>query len=331
MKIQIFKDATGLAALVRGPELIAVVGENPFTERPEVHIVAVGPDSAVAACCSVWSRPTPALAGERVGCIGHFFAADEPSGAAVLLAAENELRTAGLTRAIGPINGSTWRKYRFVTWSSGEPPLLMEPSNPSSWPHYWERQGFAPLAGYHSTFFDDLSAGDDRVARAESRLAQNGISIRPLDPKRYEEELGRIFSVSRQSFVSNFLYTPISEPDFIDLYRPVKSFADPRFCLLAEREGIPVGFIFSVPDLNQAARGQTPDTLIVKTLAALPDRQCAGLGAALVERIRRPAIDAGMRRIAHALMFDQNGSANIGKGRARIFRRYTLYSKSIAP
>ena len=37
-------------------------------------------------------------------------------------------------RAVGPLDGSTWRRYRLVTERGVEPPFFMEPDNPDDWP-----------------------------------------------------------------------------------------------------------------------------------------------------------------------------------------------------
>ena len=76
--------------------------------------------------------------------------------------------------------------------------------------------------------------------------------------------------------------------------------------LVAEHEDRPVGFLFGVGDMNQASRGEPIDTLVVKSLAILPDRRYAGLGTVLLDRCQQAAHRLGFRRAIHALMREGN-------------------------
>lgn len=306
------------------------VGEDPFRERPDLLLLVAGSQGEARACCSLWWTDTPFMEGETLGCIGHFYAADEESGRLALAEARSQLARRGRTLAVGPLNGNTWRKYRFVTEAGDEPPFALEPSHPDWWPSLWQRCGFAPLAGYHSSLIDDLSEEDPRMERAAERLTRNGVRIRQLDMGNFEGDLSRIFAVSKESFARNFLYSPISEKAFVEMYRPFRGLVDPRFVLIAEADDHPVGFVFSLPDLAQTRRGENGDTLVIKTLAVLPGRSQAGLGAVLVDRMRNAAREFGYRRIIHALMHDSNVSSNIGRN-SRIIRRYTLFAQRLNP
>ena len=58
-----------------------------------------------------------------------------------------------------------------------------------------------------------------------------------------------------------------------------------------------------------------------------PDRRSLGLGGLLIGLCYRAARDLGYRRAIHALMHEENHSRRIGGDAARVFRRYTLYSR----
>jgi len=306
------------------------LGVDPFREGSDLHLLVIDRQGEARACCSLWWTDTPLMEEETLGCIGHFYAEDEESGRLALAEARSQLACRGRTLALGPLNGNTWRKYRFVTEAGDEPTFALEPSHPGWWPSLWQRCGFAALAGYHSSLIDDLSDEDPRTERAAERLTSNGIRIRNLHMSDFEDDLSRIFAVSKESFARNFLYSPISEKAFVEMYRPFRSLVDPRFTLIAEADDHPVGFVFSLPDLAHSGRGEEGDTLVIKTLAALPGRAQAGLGAVLVDRMRNAARESGYKRIIHALMHDSNVSSNIGRS-SRIIRRYTLFAQRLNP
>lgn len=282
---------------------------------------------------SLWWRDVPALPGERLGVIGHYGAEDAATGQAMLDRACERLAAEGCTLAVGPMDGNTWRRYRFVTGGDAdEPPFFLEPTNPPEYPAHWGAAGFSPLAGYSSALTDDLTQADDRVERVARRLADAGMTLRPVDPTRAEDDLRAIHALSLVAFERNFLYTPLAEGEFLGQYRRVLPFVRPELTVLAHAtDGRLAGFLFALPDLNEAQRGERPRTVIVKTAAVLPGREWAGLGMLLLDRCHRAAREAGFTRAVHALMHDSNSSRNVsGAYAGRPIRRYKLYAKRLA-
>ena len=132
--------------------------------------------------------------------------------------------------------------------------------------------------------------------RAASPTA--GIAIRTFDPGRADAELRRIFALSLAAFSRNFLYTPISEAEFLAQNNAVLPFVRPELVLLAEKDGALAGFMFALPDVLQARRGEAVDTVILKTIAVHPSwlghgpgRRADGSRAAR----RRGSLDSGAR------------------------------------
>jgi GNAT superfamily N-acetyltransferase len=288
-----------------------------------------GPDGIAEAL--IWWTHVPALPGERVGVIGGFTAASGVAAGRILSLAGAALKERGCSVAIGPMDGNTWRRYRFVTEPGTEPPFFLEPANPPEWPGWWQASGFEPLAEYYSSATDDLATRDPRLDGAERRMAAAGITIRALDPAHFEEELARIYDVSVVSFQDNYLYTPLPREAFFAQYRAIQARVNPRLVLLAEQAGRAVGYVFAMPDFAQAQRGEPITTLIVKTLAVLPARANAGLGALLLGKVHEQALSMGFTRAIHALMHETNKSRNLSARYARTIRRYTLFSKRLDP
>jgi GNAT superfamily N-acetyltransferase len=300
------------------------------SHAPDAYLEARDEDG-VAARCSLWWKDVPALPGERVGVAGHFSCAGESDSAeaAAMLLEEAAARLAreGCTLAIGPMDGNTWRKYRLVTERGEEPPFLMEPDHPAEWPEHWREAGFGPLAQYFSALGTDLAKDDPQISRAGERLRAAGITVRALRADDYENELRRIYEVSAVAFTDNYLYTPLPEAEFVAQYAAVKARVRPDLVLMAELSGKPAGYVFTIPDW---LRGPATDTVIVKTLAALPGRQTAGLGAWLLQEVQQRAHVLGFRRVIHALMHESNNSLNLSRRFCEPFRRYTLFSRRLA-
>jgi GNAT superfamily N-acetyltransferase len=105
---------------------------------------------------------------------------------------------------------------------------------------------------------------------------------------------------------------------------------NPDIVLIAERKGSPVGFVFAVPDLLQGQRGARIDTIVIKTVAVIPGRAYAGLGALLASRCEHIAAGRGYVRSIHALMHESGLSRNISHRYATTIRRYTLFARPLS-
>jgi GNAT superfamily N-acetyltransferase len=329
MRVTECSNASEIDALVQAASLPRFKPADFDAQYADVHLCAVSEGGGVQARCSLWWNHVPAYEQHRLGVIGHYSAAGDEAATAVLAAAQERLRLAGCTLAVGPMNGSTWRSYRFVTERGEQPPFFLEPMNPPEWPLQFEREGFLSLASYFSALNSDLSRPDPRIPAIEKRMADAGVAIRSASAD-LRREMEKIYGVSQVSFRQNFLYTEIPEAEFVAMYQPLFSLVRPELVLIAERASECVGYLFAIPDLAQKARDLDVDTFIIKTVSILPRPEIRGLGTLLVARAQQLGHEMGFRHCIHALMFEDNISLNISRHYAAIMRKYTLYSKELA-
>jgi GNAT superfamily N-acetyltransferase len=329
MRVTECSNASEIDALVQAASLPRFKPADFDAQYADVHLCAVSAGGGVQARCSLWWNHVPAYEQHRLGVIGHYSAAGDEAATAVLAAAQERLRLAGCTLAVGPMNGNTWRSYRFVTERGEQPPFFLEPMNPPEWPLQFEREGFSSLASYFSALNSDLSRPDPRIPAIEKRMADAGVAIRSARAD-LRREMEKIYGVSQVSFRQNFLYTEIPEAEFVAMYQPLFSLVRPELVLIAERASECVGYLFAIPDLAQKARDLDVDTFIIKTVSILPRPEIRGLGTLLVARAQQLGHEMGFRHCIHALMFEDNISLNISRHYAAIMRKYTLYSKALA-
>lgn len=297
-------------------------------DAPDAHWVLLDEHGLGAGRVSLWWRTPPPHAGHQLGIIGHYAAEGMEAGRQLLNHACAELRAKNCTLAVGPMDGNTWRSYRWVTDSRGEPPFFLEPNHPPEWPPHFTQSGFLPLAHYVSTSDEHLGASEDpQATRAAERMERLGVHLRPLDLTNFEAELRIIHRLVTISFQRGFLYQPLSEAGFVAQYQSLRAYVRPELVTLALHDGRLVGFSFALPDWLQAQAGKSIDTAIIKTLATLPERHYAGLGSYLVAATRRAARALGYRRVIHALMHESNQSRTIRADFTTVIRRYTLFAK----
>lgn len=323
-------DPIELASSESAEEWPALSADDIAQHAPALSLTAVG-DGRVRARCSLWLDDVPPHEGHRIGVIGHYAAGDNEAAVALIEAACAELARHGCTLAVGPMDGTTWRRYRLVIDRGEEPPFFLEPNNPDDWPDHFAAAGFAPIAWYLSSLNDDLAHRDPRADAVAERLATNGVTVRQIEMASFEEELARIHRVASIAFRDAFLYTPLPQDAFAAQYRAIRPLVRPELVLIAEREGEPVGFSFSVPDALEPMRGAPPKTIVLKTLAVLPDRaRLSGLGSLMADRTHRIAQSLGYTRAVHALIHESNHSRAISERTGRPIRRYALFGRPLA-
>jgi L-amino acid N-acyltransferase YncA len=302
-------------------------------DGPHLHLQALEGDQ-VQARASIWLDGPRLQPLERTGLIGHYAATSRAAGKALLAAACDRLRQAGCARVIGPMDGNTWKGYRLVSdevsdevsnlAQPSEKPFFLEPHNPLEWNTHFLESGFEVLARYHSSLSLE-PAPDPRIPQLRERFAAQGIHTRVALPQDLERELGPVFEVALESFSQNFLYTPLSKADFLELYPPMLARLPLGFVRIAEHAGRAVGFAFAFPDLMR----DEPDTLILKTVGIRRQRIYAGLGALLADEMHDLARFAQMPRVIHALIHDSNVSGKTSAKTGQMMRRYALYARAL--
>lgn len=318
-----------LAGLEPG-HVTPVTTESLLREAPDAHWALLDAHDVLAARCSLWWKQVPQYPPHRLGVIGHYAAANALQGIDLLKQACGRLAASGCTLVVGPMDGNTWRRYRFITERGSEPAFFLEPDNPDDWPRHFEAADFSPLATYISALDSNLAQPDARIAAGMEQIAAAGISVRHANSARMEDELRRVYEMSLASFQKNFLYTPIEEAEFLVQYRKVLPYVRPELLLLAERDDQPVGFLFALPDVLKPQRQEPNDTVIIKTVAVVPQFSGMRLGSLLVARAQQIAHELGFKRAIHALMHESNRSRNISQHTAFHMRRYTLFSRQLS-
>ena len=298
-------------------------------DRPDQHFAALDHKGQIRARCSIWWRDSAQVNGTATGTIGHYAATGEEAGRALLEHACRELGNRGAELAVGPMDGNTWRAYRFVTERGSAPPFFLEPDNPDDYPVHFARNGFRPLAHYVSEINPAMETRQPEIGDLRRKMAARGIRIEPIDAERPDADLDGVYDVVRESFADAFMYTPLDRESYRRMYAPLLKAVDPRLMLVARQHGEVVGFVFSPPDLLQRNYRDEVDTIVIKTIAILPRPDLRGLGRVLIVDLLANALDMGFTTAISALMHTENRSQQISSGCAGPMRGYALFARSL--
>ncbi len=298
-------------------------------EQANQHFAALDADQQVRARCSIWWRDTAKLDGSTTGAIGHYAATDAQYGEAVLQHACRELKNRRCDIAVGPLDGNTWRNYRFITERGDAKPFFLEPDNPDDWPLHFDHTGFSTLAHYVSEINPDMANRQPELGSLREKFSDLGVQINPVDVDNPVDDMAGIYRVVCESFRNAFMYTPLDVDSYCSLYEPMLMQVDPRLMLVAKHAGEVVGFILGPPDFLQLKYQHRMDAIVIKTVAVLPQKEYSGLGRILIVDLLKNAIGMGFTTAISALMHVQNRSQKISSDCAGPMRAYALFAKEL--
>jgi GNAT superfamily N-acetyltransferase len=288
----------------------------------------------------------------RAGHFGFFECADDQEAARALLdTARDWCRGRGMDVLQGPFNFSTNDElYSPGVLVEGyeHPPVMLMAHTPPYYARLLEGCGFAKARDLIS-FWIAGEAPPERLVRGVDHMkARHNVVVRPLDLSRFKQEIGRIKEIYHSAWERNWGFVPMTDPEFDYLAGSLRPVVDPRFCVLAEIEGEPVGFGLQLPDLNRAMKAMNGrllplgwlkfllhkrkiDALRVLTLGVKPQHRHKGLDAMLILHLFTEGLKRGFRGAECSWILEDNLPMRRGLERigARAYKTYRVYEKAL--
>ncbi len=296
------------------------------------------------------NRSHVARSGRREAFFGFLDAEDEAGVVATLLGAvEARSRDTGCVAVLGPIEFSTNDTCGLLVDGFDRPPAILMPWNPPWLPPLVERAGYAPVMSLEAWEIPGRPAALDRVTeRVRERLAARGITVRPVDLSRFDDEVDRLFRLYEPIFGENWGFMPLTLAEFREQAKDLRRVTLPELAVVAEHRGEPIGYAVGIFDANRVLRGFRRGRLLPFNVLKLPrirrvDRiRILNLG--VVPHFRRMGVelllyahfaDVGARRgIATAeasYVMGDNGPMRRALARlgASVSKRYAIYRREL--
>ena len=277
---------------------------------------------------------------------------DQEVANALFDAALKWVKSKGGNNIVGPINLSTNESCGLLIDGFEMPPMAMMTYN---FPYYIDlisNYGFdkkVDLRAYEVTTETANMRSVQLLDRLEERLKRSGIILRQINLKDFKSEADKIKSVYNKAWDKNMGFVPMTDDEFAWIAKDLKMIVDPRFCIIAEKEGQIIGFAVGIPNINEVLikikRGRLfptgifklllgkkkIKTLRVMMLGVLEEYRKLGIEACLYGRIIKNAIPIGIKGAECSWMLDHNYLMNhaIEQINGRLYKRYRLYQKSI--
>ena len=245
-----------------------------------------------------------------------------------------ELKKEGIETIIGPLNGTTWNTYRYVTEKGNGRPFLMEPWNEDYSVSLFEKLDFKHLAGYISTVMEGMNSdGRKNLNKKIEKLKKfdyyKDIRVESAENKDLLTVLNKVYDLTVEAFKNNFLYSKLEREIFLKMYLSYEDKIIKKFFKMLYLKDELIGYVFGIPDYTELGYKGKIDTIILKTIAVSPEYNGKGMGYILINSLIEEAEKEGYENVIYALMHESNVSKNIGLLLGNMLRRYTLFIKEL--
>jgi hypothetical protein len=230
---------------------------NPFFEHSKVDFfLAMKENQSVGRIALIRNNIHIQITGEHCGFFGFFDVIDDFEAARALLDKAVEwIKNEGLAALTGPENFTTNDSCGTLISGFNSPPAVMMPYNKQYYNDFLTRYGFGKVMDLSSWFIDDQilkSPYIERIVRRSTdHLSASGIIVRPINFKIFDKEISALREVYNQSNKDNWGFLPLTEKEFRETAQQLRQFVPEKLVLMVEKEQQIIGFIVSIPDLNQ--------------------------------------------------------------------------------
>lgn len=328
--------------------------KHPFHEHGQVKLFLAYKDNhIVGRIAAIVNGNHIAFTGKQDGFFGFFDCINDQEVAKALIdTAANHLKEKGLARLIGPVNFSTNDPSGVLVEGFERPPIVMMTYNAPYYDTLLSSIGLRKMTDLLA-YELEVSESNDRSIKLlevlQSRLKNKGITIRQVNLKDFKKEAVKIREVYNKAWDKNLGFVPMTDKEFDFLANDLKLLLDPRFCLVAEKDGEFIAFALGVPDLNQILikikRGRLFPTGIFKlltqrknitrlrvlALGVLENYRKMGIEACLYGSIIKNTYGTKITGGECSWMLEDNYLMNhaIEQINAKLYKRYRLYEKEL--
>ncbi len=331
--------------------------KNPFFEHAEAeYFIAWRDGEPVGRIGAHVDRNFNEFQDNEWGLFGFFEVEDDPEAASALLeAAEGWLRERGRDRMVGPMDFTTNDECGLLVEGHERKPLVLE-----GWHHPYYR---GLLEGYGLEKAMDLHMWELRLDKVEEQggfhpmiqaaakkvTEEHGVTIRHMNKRDFEAELGRFLEVYNAAWERNWGFVPLTENEVRHYAKDLKPILDEHWIWIAERDGEVLGASLTLPDINVALAHMNGrllpfgwakflwwkrkiDGCRVFALGVKPEYQHLGIAAAFyIEHIENAKEPGGIWWGEMGWMLETNEPMNRameGMG-GKIVKRYRIFDKGL--
>lgn len=228
--------------------------KNPyFNEADAVFFVAERNGEVAGRIAAIVNRSWNEYNNQTTGFFGFFECEDNPELAKMLLDVASEwVKDQGMNKIIGPISPGMMYELGVLIEGHDKPNFIMMPWSKPYYDALIQDCGFHKEMDLLAYMVDKDTVALDRIEKAEKivRYRLPNIHIRPVNMKKFDEEVVVIREIFNAAWATNWGFSPVSKEEFEHLAKDLKLIIDKDLAHIAEDDGKPIGFTVALPDLN---------------------------------------------------------------------------------
>ncbi len=285
---------------------------------------------------------------ERRGCFGFFECVDDATVAAGLFdAARGWLADRDIHRLRGPLSPALNYEIGLLVDGFDTPPTFLIPYNPPYYGKLIEGCGFHQVQDLYS-FTGNISKLGEVVAKrgrvAEQIQERYGIRLRPLNKKRFVEDVRAFLEIYNRSLVAHWNFVPLSSAEMLHMAKGLSFMIVPELAVAAEIDGRMVGAVFALPDYNPRIKKldgrlfpfgafrllwnkRKIRRMRIVAANTLPEYQLMGVGLVLAGGLVPKVLDWGIQEGEFSWVAESNtlSRGSLEKGGAQLSKTHRVY------
>jgi GNAT superfamily N-acetyltransferase len=324
--------------------------KNPFYDHARMNLfIAERDGEIVGRVAAIDDDNHNETHGDNLLFFGFFEADDEEAAGALLARVEERARELGREAVRGPVNPSMNHSAGLLIDAFDSDPYVMMPYNPPEYPRYVEDAGYRKVKDLYAWIFDSQWE-IKKIGRLAERVRKRNedLVIRPVDMKRWDEELARVKDLYNRAWERNWGFVRYTEAEFDQLAKEFKMILDPELVALAEVGGELAGITVIIPDANQVfkkmrgrllpfgvfhllRRNKIMDRVRLPILGVAPEHRNKGFELLMIHELYQRVIAKGYGSCEASWTLEDNRAMNhvIAAGGAKQYKTYRIYQKEI--
>jgi hypothetical protein len=252
---------------------------------------------------------------------------------------------------LGPGNPSTNDECGVLVDGFDTPPMIMMAHSRPYYDSLLKRCGLGKAKDLLA-FLIKADGVPERLVRgaAVARKRNPDIRVRPMNPRRFADEIDAFLTVYNGAWEKNWGFVPMTDAEVHHMAKQLKPVVDPVLVRIAEHDGRPVGFAMALPDFNQAIRHANGRLFPFGLLKILWHRRNLGRARIVALGILKEYRHSGLDVILYRDMFMDGYAKGYHVGEAswvlednvamirpleymgaRPYKRYRLYQAPVDP
>lgn len=292
--------------------------------------------------------------GSDTGQFGALECVNDPAVfSALIIHAEAWLAARHARKISGPFDLSINQECGVLVEGFETPSVVMMPHSPKWYGTLLESNGYQPAKDLLA-YWVNVDFETPRVMRRLIQKFTNQVRLRPLNRKKFNEEIEMLRDIFNDAWSANWGFVPFTKLEFAELGNSLRLLVPEDFIQIAEVNGTPAAFMVALPNLNEIfvklngnlfpfgwfklikkLKFREIHTARIPLMGVRKEFHHTPLGMALafmvIDAPRRIGLERGIKEVEMSWILDDNHAMrgmleSIG---SKQYKRYRIYEKTL--